>query len=139
MRRKKGYRRNCHTAGRAAASDVEGAKGVACRKSSRQCAAIASYVSFLRTASVYSNNSRHQAPGTSPGNVHKRSSQSLEPKSSALESGTRSRVLVTRFVDGRYAVTPQTSLRTRAPIRVAQLQSIYWHSSRISYTITYVS
>ena len=118
------------TAGRAAASGVEGAKAVSCRKSSLQCASIAPYVSLFRTASVYSNNSRDQAPGTSPGNVRKRSSPSPAPKSSVLESETRSRSLVIRFGDGRQSVTPQTSSRTRAPVRVSQLQSIYWHNSR---------
>ena len=36
-----------------------------------------------------------------------------------------------RFGDGRYAVNPRTSSRTRALIRVARLQRLYWYSRGI--------
>ena len=95
---------------------------------------IASYVAFFRTGIVYSSSSRYQVPGVFPGYVHTRSSPSPEPESSALERRTRARALFARFGDGQYAITRRTSSRTRAPIRVARLQSIYWYMQQ-SYTI----
>ena len=50
---------------------------------------------------------------------------------------TRARALRTVLGDGQYAITPRTPLRTRAPARVARLQSIYWYRGiRGRYTVT---
>ena len=87
----------------------------------------ASYVALFRTGIVYSSSSRYQVPRFFLGYMHTRWSPSPEPESSALERRTRARALFTRLRDGRYAVTRRTSSRTRAPIRFARLQSIYWY------------
>ena len=57
----------------------------------------------------------------------------LEPESRArvLRARVSDLNLSPRFVDGRYAVNPRTSSRTRAIIRVARLQRLYWYSRGI--------
>ena len=67
---------------------------------------------FFRTGNVNSSSSstRYQVPGFFPGYMRMRSSPSPKPVSRALELRTRARALLTRFGDGRYAVSHKNFL-----------------------------
>ena len=82
------------------------------------------------------DSSRYQVPGF-PGYMHMRSNPSPEPESCALELWARARALLTRFGEGRYAVTHRTSSRTRARIRVARLRMphLFVHTAAEVYQV----